>query len=204
MHELIKLSNMASKMLEVLAPDPEAAVNERARIWRATWARIGLDWPPDWEALSLDEKTRRLDEMQDFLDTDTQARDDEPKCAELVRDRCAAVLADMRELMDAPGGWTNDLGRWQEYALCYDFHAGGTFSDIDEDFHCLQISWGGPAEEFRLFVRPDAPELDPYRIEFWYLEQSDGAHVKLETGGANWLDVLRFIEGGGYSIQAEA
>ena len=100
MHELIKLSNMASKMLEVLAPDPEAAVNERARIWRATWARIGLDWPPDWEALSLDEKTRRLDEMQDFLDTDTKARDDEPRSVALIVEACASRLDDMRELMD--------------------------------------------------------------------------------------------------------
>ena len=64
MDDLFEATTMAARMLSALAPDPESAVNERARMWRVTWDHLGLDWPSNWDELSVEEKTRRLDAFE--------------------------------------------------------------------------------------------------------------------------------------------
>jgi len=50
------------------------------------------------------------------------------------------------------------------------------FSDQKEAYIRYQLSWGGPADEFRFFINPD---YSIHRIEYWYLNWFDGAYVIL-------------------------
>ncbi len=73
-----------------------------------------------------------------------------------------------------------------EYGLCFDYVAPGTFSDQAEGYFRYQLSWGGPSDEFRFFVNPN---LSCHRIEYWFLDWFDGAHRALtsnETATAIW------------------
>jgi len=63
-----------------------------------------------------------------------------------------------------------------EYGLCFDYVAPDTFGDQEEGFFCYQLSTGGPGDEFRFFVNPD---LSCHRIEYWFLDWSDGASRRL-------------------------
>jgi hypothetical protein len=66
--------------------------------------------------------------------------------------------------------------RFNEYGLCFDYVPPNTFNDQDQGYFRYQISWGGPAEEFRFYT---GPELEPYKIEFWFLDWFDGASITL-------------------------
>ena len=68
--------------------------------------------------------------------------------------------------------------------LCFDYVEPGTFDDQLEGYWCWQLSWGGPGDEFRIFVNPDK---SAHRIEYWYLDWFDGAHVTL--GAVQHADV---------------
>jgi hypothetical protein len=72
-----------------------------------------------------------------------------------------------------PDAYDEDYGSLYDYGLCFDYVPLGTFHDQDEPYFRYQISWGGPSDEFRIFVGPD---LEPYRIEYWFLDWWDGAH----------------------------
>jgi len=80
-----------------------------------------------------------------------------------------------------------DLGRWEEYGLCFDYVPAGTFNDQDFGYWRYQLSWGGGQEEFRFYADSD---FKPYTIEFWYLDWGTGAHVH-PTGSD--LELLREI-----------
>jgi hypothetical protein len=69
-----------------------------------------------------------------------------------------------------------DLGTWNEYGLCFDYVAKGTFTDQRRGYFRYQISWGGPSEELRIYADES---LDIDRIEFWYLDWFDGAKVNV-------------------------
>lgn len=62
---------------------------------------------------------------------------------------------------------------FNEYGLCFDYVAPGTFDNQPTGYWRYQISWGGPSEEIRFYGSPsdNAPAL----IEFWYLDWFDGA-----------------------------
>lgn len=71
-----------------------------------------------------------------------------------------------------------ELGSFNEYGLSFDYVPKGTFSDQKRGYFCWQLSWGGPADEFRFYVDE---ELDVTEIEYWFLDWYDGAG-KLLTG----------------------
>jgi len=73
--------------------------------------------------------------------------------------------------------------------LCFDYIEPGTFNDQKEGYWRWQLSWGGPADEFRVFVNPDK---SVHRIEYWYLDWYDGAHVTL--GAVKHADVWAKLE----------
>lgn len=86
-----------------------------------------------------------------------------PECSE----RWAQIEADLgardpEELQDG----------FYEYGLSFDYVVPGTFTDQDQGYFRYQLSWGGPSDEFRFFT---GPELEPYRIEYWFMDWSDGA-----------------------------
>ena len=62
--------------------------------------------------------------------------------------------------------------------LCFDYVDPDTFTNQKEGYWRWQLSWGGPGDEFRIYVSPDK---SVHRIEYWYLDWFDGAHVTLGT-----------------------
>jgi len=62
-------------------------------------------------------------------------------------------------------------------ALCFDYVDPGTFTGQLEGYWRWQLSWGGPGDEFRIYVNPDK---SVHRIEYWYLDWYDGAKVTLD------------------------
>ena len=62
--------------------------------------------------------------------------------------------------------------------LCFDYVEPETFTDQKEGYWRWQLSWGGPGDEFRIYVNPDK---SVHRIEYWYLDWYDGAHVTLDA-----------------------
>ena len=62
--------------------------------------------------------------------------------------------------------------------LCFDYVVPKTWPDQLEGYWRWQLSWGGPGDEFRIYVNPDK---SVHRIEYWYLVWYDGAKVTLGT-----------------------
>jgi len=102
------------------------------------------------------------------------------KCKDKVRHELRGRIADIRKLWRLyrkdPDAYDEELGRFDEYGLCFDYVPRDTFSDQKRGFFRWQLSWGGPQDEFRFFTDEN---LDPYEIEYWYLDWFDGAGVKL-------------------------
>ena len=73
-----------------------------------------------------------------------------------------------------------------EYGLSFDYVASETFGDEQvEPYWRYQLSWGGPADEFRIFS--DGHNLKPYRIEYHFIDWMDGAR---RTLGGDDLELL--------------
>lgn len=58
------------------------------------------------------------------------------------------------------------------YFLGFDFVEAGTFENQKEAYFRLQMSWGGPSDEFRVFTNPD---YSIHRIEYHFQDWFDGA-----------------------------
>ena len=69
--------------------------------------------------------------------------------------------------------------RFYEYGLAFDYVEPGTFTDQQEGYLRYQISYGGPSEEFRFYVSLGPQGYVPHRIEFWFLDWFDGAHLNV-------------------------
>ena len=74
-------------------------------------------------------------------------------------------------------------------ALGFDYVEPKTWDDQLEGYWRWQLSWGGPSDEFRIFVNPDK---SVHRIEYWYLDWYDGAKVTLDQ--AQHSDVWAKLE----------
>jgi hypothetical protein len=76
--------------------------------------------------------------------------------------------------------------------LCFDYVEPKTWPDQLEGYWRWQLSWGGPGDEFRIFVNPDK---SVHRIEYWYLDWYDGAHVTLspETHSDAWSHLEEMV-----------
>ena len=61
-----------------------------------------------------------------------------------------------------------------ELGLSFDYVEPNTFNDQKEGFWRWQLSWGGPSDEFRIFVNEDNKI---YKIEYWYMDWFDGASI---------------------------
>ncbi len=110
-------------------------------------------------------------------------------CKERVEEAFKSRMSDVRKLWKSPDHKA-DLGDGykvplNEYGLCIDFVPANTFRDQKEGNTRYQISWGGPSEEFRVFTTVP-------RVEFWFMDWYDGAHVVLERKDAN---IIRAVVG---------
>lgn len=61
-----------------------------------------------------------------------------------------------------------------EYGVGFDYVAAGTFERQRVGYFRYQLSYGGPAEEFRFFVDP---EHNLIRAEFWLLDWFTGSCI---------------------------
>ena len=68
-----------------------------------------------------------------------------------------------------------DFGQYiSEYGLCFDKVEPNTFQGQKLGYWRWQLSWGGPSDEFRIFVDEDK---NIYKIEYWFLDWGDGASI---------------------------
>ncbi len=104
--------------------------------------------------------------------------DKQPTCLERVRMHFEGRMEDIRTLwgiyLDDSDASDPDLGSWHEYGLCFDYVPAGTFTDQERGFFRFQLSCGGPQDEFRYWTDE---QFKPYKIEYWFLDWGDGAHV---------------------------
>ena len=61
-----------------------------------------------------------------------------------------------------------------EYGLCFNKVEPNTFQDQKLGYWRWQLSWGGPSDEFRIFVDEDK---NIYKIEYCFLDWGDGASI---------------------------
>lgn len=112
--------------------------------------------------------------------------DRDKKCKEVVRDHFKSRMDDLRQLWDAycrgDEECVEGLGRFEDYGLCFDYVAPGTFNDQRRGYFRYQLSWGGPSDEFRFYLDETRR---PTRIEYWYLDWFDGAKTTVRSG-KNW------------------
>ena len=94
----------------------------------------------------------------------------EKKCIDLVQGQFEGRLEDLKVTDPDDENYTG--------GLCFDYVEPETFEDQLEGYWRWQLSWGGPADEFRIYVNPDK---SVHRIEYWYLDWWDGAHVTLDA-----------------------
>ena len=80
-----------------------------------------------------------------------------------------------------------ELGKFEEYGLGLDYVAKGTLQDQKRGYFRWQLSWGGPADEFRFYMDEN---LDAVEIEYWFLDWNDGACKKLFSNAYRLLDEI--------------
>ena len=92
------------------------------------------------------------------------------RCADLVQKNFEGRLEDLKVTDPEDENYIE--------GLCFDYVEPKTFTDQLEGYWRWQLSWGGPGDEFRIYVNPDK---SVHRIEYWYLDWYDGAKVTLGT-----------------------
>jgi len=107
-------------------------------------------------------------------------------CADRVRPNLEERIEDIRRLWslynENPEAYDEELGNLDEYGLCFDYVPPGTFRDQAEGYFRWQLSTGGPGDEFRFYADRSPNRFSGwsvYRIEYWFLDWFDGAHINL-------------------------
>ena len=68
-------------------------------------------------------------------------------------------------------------------ALCWDYVEPYTFNDQREGYYRLQLSWGGPQDEYRIYTDMNKTIHD---IEYWYLDWYDGSCINVPRNTVSW------------------
>ena len=123
-------------------------------------------------------------------------------CADLVQEKFNETEQDYKDARDyynqsEPGehdqyeGYEDLFDYINQTALSWDYVEKGTFDDQERGYFRLQLSWGGPGDEFRIYVDYDK-SID--YIEYWYLDWYDGASVRVAADTVSY-DICRdFLE----------
>ncbi len=70
----------------------------------------------------------------------------------------------------------DELPPFNEYGLCFDCVAPGSFITQRRGYFRNQLSTGGPGDEFRFYADE---QLNTTKIEYWFLDWFDGAKIIL-------------------------
>ena len=126
----------------------------------------------------------------------------QPSCADLVEQKFNETEQDYKDAQtyydqsepeehDQYEGYEDLIDYVNQTALCWDYVEKGTFDDQERGYFRLQLSWGGPGDEFRIYVDYDK-SID--YIEYWYLDWYDGASVRVGSDTESY-DICRdFLE----------
>ena len=125
-------------------------------------------------------------------------------CKQRIRVHYRGRIKDLRRLWSLYQSGNDegdpDIGTFHEYGLSFDYVPAGTFGDQKEGYFRYQISWGGPADEFRFYTDG---QLRVYRIAYWFLDWWDGAHINLSGKDFDLMnEIFEFFREIG-SVQAE-
>lgn len=137
----------------------------------------------------------------------------QPTCADLVESKYNETEADYKkarkffeEYQDATEGQKIALkvidkkrgDYFHEYDDLYDYvnQTALSWNYVDSEgkeagYYRLQLSWGGPSDEFRIYVNQDK-EIDI--IEYWYMDWFDSAHYLVAKYSDCWHICDQFLE----------
>ncbi len=76
-------------------------------------------------------------------------------------------------------------------ALSWDFVERETFEGQTKPYFRFQLSWGGPSDEFRIYVNCDQ-SID--YIEYWYMDWFDGAFVDVPYDSKSYEVCSMFLD----------
>jgi hypothetical protein len=77
------------------------------------------------------------------------------------------------------------------YGLAFDYVEKGTFTDQERGYFRFQLSWGGPSDEFRIYVDYDKQIT---HIDYWFLDWGDGASVRIPEDSIAYEVCEQFTE----------
>ena len=109
----------------------------------------------------------------DFFDEYESASEGEQIALEVVSRNKGDDLAEYDDFFD----WVND------YVLSWDYVDPFTFEGQRAGYYRLQLSYGGPSDEFRIYTDGDNAIEE---IEYWYLDWYDGASVPVLSTSSSW------------------
>lgn len=77
-------------------------------------------------------------------------------------------------------------------ALSWDYVEPYTFENQSEGYYRLQLSWGGPSDEFRIYPAKNEYSVDV--IEYAYMDWFDGAVYPVPQDSTAWEVCQYFLE----------
>ena len=137
---------------------------------------------------------------------------DNLKCADQVQERFQAVEDDFKKasefynkyeeategekialelFYEDQSGYEDFFDYANNYGLCFDYVEKNTFEDQERGYFRFQLSWGGPSEEFRIYVDYDKQIT---HIEYWFLNWGDGAFIEVDEDSICYEVCEQFID----------
>jgi len=114
-----------------------------------------------------------------------QRKDKMETCKERINAMYRERMKDLTTLLNNyySGTTDDDLGDLFDYGLSFDY-----ILEHGKPYFRYQLSWGGPADEFRFYANYKNGGWKLERIEYWFLDWFDSAHKVIATG--QYFDVL--------------
>jgi len=95
------------------------------------------------------------------------------------------------ELYEDVSGYEDFFDYINNYGLAFDYVEKGTFTDQERGYFRFQLSWGGPSDEFRIYVDYDKQIT---HIDYWFLDWGDGASVRIPEDSIAYEVCEQFTE----------